>query len=328
MPKSAHQKYKLLLLLQILQEESDEEHPIPGPRLLQLLEGRGIAAERKSLYDDINALRELGYDVQFQRGRGYFLGERDFQLAELKLLVDAVQSSRFIPAGKSDQLIKKLERLTSVHHARELQRQVYVAGRVKSLNESVYYSIDALHQAIGDDRQVRFRYYKYDRERQKILQHGGSWYQVSPYALLRSDENYYLVAYDGRSREIRHYRVDKMVSLTQTDWPREGGEAYRSFDLGAYTRLHFGMFRGREADVTLRCENRMADILIDRFGTDLSMAPDGPEHFTCMVHLAVSQQFFGWLFGLGPGIRLTGPEWAVRELEGQLEECLALHREK
>lgn len=328
MPKSAHQKNKLLLLLQILQEESDEEHPISGPQLLQMLEERGVSAERKSLYDDIDALRALGYDVQLQRGRGYFLGERDFQLAELKLLVDAVRSSRFIPAGKSGQLIKKLERLTSVHHARELQRQVYVAGRVKSLNESVYYSIDALHQAIGDDRQVRFRYYKYDRERQKILQHGGRWYQVSPYALLRSDENYYLVAYDGRSGEIRHYRVDKMVSLTQTDQPREGGDAYCSFDLGAYTRLHFGMFRGREADVTLRCENRMADILIDRFGADLSMAPDGPEHFTCMVHLAVSQQFFGWLFGLGPGIQLTGPEWAVDELEGQLEQCLALHREK
>ncbi len=328
MPKNAHQKNKLLLLLQILQEESDEEHPISGPRLLQMLGERGIAAERKSLYDDIAARRVLGYAVQLQRGRGYFLGERDFQLAELKLLVDAVQSSRFIPAGKSGQLIKKLERLTSVHHARELQRQVYVTGRVKSLNESVYYSIDALHQAIGDDRQVRFRYYKYDRERQKVLRHGGSWYQVSPYALLRSDENYYLVAYDGRSREIRHYRVDKMVSLTQTDQPREGGDTYRSFDLGAYTRLHFGMFRGREADVTLRCENRMADILIDRFGADLSMAPDGPEHFTCMVHLAVSQQFFGWLFGLGPGIQLTGPEWAVRRLEEQLEQCLALHREK
>lgn len=323
MAKSSTQKGKLLQLLHILSVQSDEEHPLSVPQLVQLLAAKGIRAERKSVYDDIETLRALGCDIQLQRGRGYFLGERLFQLAELKLLVDAVQSSRFITAKKSAQLISKLERLTSAHQAQGLQRQVYVAGRVKSMNESVYYTIDAIHQAIGQNRQITFQYFRYDLRREKQLRHGGRRYQVSPYALLRSDGYYYLVAYDAGREEIRHYRVDKMVSIASSPLPREGLEAYQAYDLGQYTRIHFGMFRGREADVLLRCENRMADVILDRFGDQVSLVPDGPEHFTCSVRLAVSPQFFGWLCGLGGGVTLTAPRWAAEEMRQYLSEILA-----
>lgn len=320
MAKSSNQKGKLIRLLQLLFTGSDEEHPLPVPQIIKQLEEQGTPAERKSIYDDIEVLRSLGYDIELQRTKGYYLAERIFQLPELKLLVDAVQSSKFITAKKSNQLIEKLEKLTSRYQGQELQRQVFVAGRIKSMNESVYYTIDAIHQAIGENRRIRFQYFKYTPTREKELRHNGKIYQVSPYALLRSDENYYLVAYDGDSDEIRHYRVDKMVSITLSDHRREGMEVYQSFDLGRYARLHFGMFRGKEAQVQLRCENRMADVIIDRFGDQVALVPDGPEHFTCVVELAVSPQFFGWLFGLGSAITIQGPDWVREDMRKQLDQ--------
>ena len=325
MPRSANQKTKLLHLLRIFFFQSDEEHPLTVPELVEKLEAEGIPAERKSIYHDIETLQGMDFDIQLQRGRGYFLGERLFQLAELKLLVDAVQSSKFIPERKSSQLIEKLEQLASRHQAQSLQRQVFVAGRVKTLNDRVYYNIDTIHQAISDNRQITFKYFKYNRERNKVFRHDGRLYQVSPFTLLRSDDNYYLIAYDAANEEIRHYRVDKMTEVTCGKRRREGEEVYQSFDLGQYTRLHFGMFRGREADILLRCENRMADILIDRFGEQISMAPDGDGHFTCSVRLAVSPQFFGWLFGLGDGIQVVGPDWVVADLKEQMRQVGGLY---
>ena len=326
MAKSSNQKGKLIRLLDLFFIHSDEEHPLTVPRIIQLLEQDGISAERKSIYDDIEVLRTLGYDIQLQRTKGYFLGERIFQLPELKLLVDAVQSSKFITAKKSNQLIEKLEKLTSRHQGQELQRQVFVAGRIKSMNESVYYTIDTIHEAISENRQITFQYFKYAPSREKQLRHDGKLYQVSPYALLRSDENYYLVAYDGGSEEIRHYRVDKMVSITLSSRRREGMEVYQSFDLGRYARLHFGMFRGREDTVQLRCENRMADVIIDRFGDQVALIPDGPDHFTCAVELAVSPQFFGWLFGLGSAVTIQGPDWVRQEMGKQLDQVAGQYR--
>ena len=230
MPKNNHQKEKMLVLLEILRTESDETHPLVVPRLIEKLQARGIAAERKSIYDDLDTLRRKGYDIEIHRGKGYYLGEREFQLAELKLLVDAVQSSRFITAKKSNELIENLERQTSIYGAQTLQRQVFVAGRVKSMNESVYYNIDAIHKAIGENRQITFRYFDYDQNLKKVFRHNGKRYRVSPYALLRSDENYYLTAYDSRAEQIKHYRVDKMESITQTGEKRLGQALFAGFD--------------------------------------------------------------------------------------------------
>lgn len=248
------------------------------------------------------------------------MGERNFQLAELKLLVDAVQSSRFITVKKSHELIHKLEQQTSAYGAQTLQRQVFVAGRVKSMNESVYYNIDAIHNAINEKRQITFRYFDYNICGRKVLRHNGAIYQMSPYALLCSDENYYLTAYDGKAQEIKHFRVDKMLDIQVTELSRDGEEIYESFDLGRYASIHFGMFKGEERDVLLRCKNCFSHVIIDRFGEAVHITPEDDSHFTALVQVAVSPQFYGWIFGLGNGVTILGPVDVARGMKEQLEQ--------
>ena len=318
MPRAPHQKEKLLALLEILFRDTDEAHPLPLAGLIEALERQGISAERKSVYADLETLRRRGWDIVLDRGRGYYLAWRPFELAELKLLVDAVQSSKFISQGKSRSLIKKLESLCSRHQAVALQRQVFVSGRVKTMNEAVLYSIDAIHEAIGRNRQISFRYFDYNVKKEKVFRHGGKVYEVSPVGLLRSDESYYLVALEQGER--RHYRVDRMAQLQVTDHPRAPG--CDRLDMAAYTRSHFGMFSGRERQVKLRCPNTLSHVMLDRFGLDTMLVPDGPDHFTLTATVAVSQQFFGWLFGLGPEVELLEPEEVRQQWRRQLEQAL------
>ena len=322
MPQSARQNEKLLSLLEILFRDSDEEHPLSMAQLLQALEHQGIPAERKSVYAGLELLRQRGWDIQLEKRRGYYLASRPFEVAELKLLVDAVQSSKFISPRKSRTLIKKLEGLCSRWQAGSLQRQVFVSGRVKTMNESVLYSIDAIHAAIAQNRQIAFRYFDYNIRKEKVFRHGGKVYQVSPAGLLRSDESYYLVALAGG--ETRHYRVDRMARPQVTGQPREPG--CDGLDLAAYTRRHFGMFSGQERQVKLRCPNALAHVILDRFGLEAMLVPDGPDHFTLTTDVAVSQQFFGWLFGLGPQVELLAPADVRAQLADQLEQALVRHR--
>ena len=297
MPRSANQKLKLLCLCRILWERTDEDHPLTVPELIQALEAWDIKAERKSIYDDMEALRTLGMDVQSRKGKspGWFLGERTFQLAELKLLVDAVQSSKFITQRKSSELIRKLESQASVHQARQLQRQVYVDRRVKSMNESVYYTIDKLHTAIANRKAVTFKYFEYNVKKEKVFRREGKRYTVSPLGLIWDNENYYLAGYDHRSCEMRHYRVDKMAELAVTCLPLEGADG----GLG---------------------------VVLDRFGRDAILVPDGEEHFTVTVPAVVSPQFLGWVFGLGDGVQILRPDWAAEELKRQLAAVAALYQ--
>lgn len=324
MARSAGQKAKLLMLYQLLLRKSDEDHPITTPALIDYLDQEGVPCERKSVYADMEALQEFGLDVQCRKGKngGWFVGERDFQLAELKLLVDAVQSSRFISRKKSAALIRKLEGLASEEQAKQLRRQVYVDGRVKTVNEGVYYAIDKLHAAIGSGRAVTFQYFDYDVKKEKVFRRKGKKYLVSPYGLIWSDENYYLVGWEHGGTSLRHYRVDKMASLTVTALAREGDESCRSFDLAEYGQKHFHMFSGTEARVRLRCENRFVNIMLDRFGQETMLIPDGEEHFVFTADAVVSPQFYGWLFGLGRGVELTAPDWAAGEYRAQLKAAL------
>ena len=326
MPRGAGQKQKLLLLEKLLLERTDEDHPMTTRALIEALEARGVPAERKSIYDDMEVLRQQGLDVQSRKGSapGWFVGERAFQLPELKLLVDAVQSCKFITKRKSDDLIRKLEGLTSVHQARQLQRQVYVERRVKTMNESVYYSIDKLHTALAAGKAVTFRYFDYDVNKEKVFRRNGRRYAVFPHGLIWNSENYYLVGWDGTRKEVRHYRVDKMAELAVTCLKLEEGEDLdrSSFDMAAYAAKHFGMFSGREGRVRLRCANAMVGVMLDRFGQDVMLVPDGPGHFTLTVEAVVSPQFFGWLFGLGDGVVLTAPDWAVEDYREQLRAAL------
>ena len=325
MAKSACQKLKLLTLSRILWQNTDENHPMTVPQLIAELERQGIKAERKSIYTDMEALRDFGLDVQSRKGRapGWFLGERTFQLAELKLLVDAVQSSRFITQKKSGQLIRKLEAQASVHQARQLQRQVYVDRRVKALNETIYYSVDRLHSAITAGKTVTFQYFEYNVHKEKVYRHGGRRYTVSPAGLIWDSENYYLAGYDHHRQELRHYRVDRMADLAVTSLPRQG--VPQDFDMAAYAAKHFGMFSGREGQLSLRCSNRLVGVFLDRFGQDAILVPDGPDHFTVTISAVVSPQFLGWLFGLGDGVTLLRPQWAVDMMVDQLRETAALY---
>mgnify|MGYP001037973019 CR=1 FL=1 len=325
MAQSANYKRKLLILARFLLERSDEDHPVSRQEMQEELKRWGLAAERKSIYDDMEQLRELGLDVQARRGRGggWYVGARDFELAELKLLVDAVQSSRFLTRRKSDALIQKLEGLTSVHQARQLQRQVYVDRRVKTMNESIFYNVDKVQGAIAANKVITFRYFEYNAARERVFRRGGDKYRLTPYGLIWDSENYYLAGWDELREEVRHYRVDKMADIVvsaKAGHPREGWTAE------GYARRHFGMFAGRPCQLRLRCENRLAGVVIDRFGLEVSLVPDGPDHFTASVDLVVSPPLWGWLFGLGPGVEVRSPSWAVEEFAARLEEVTALYR--
>ena len=269
--RSEKQKLKLLYLKQILEEQTDENHPITTQQLVERLAEMGIRAERKSIYSDMACLQEFGMDVCTAHGRGggYFLASREFELPELKLLVDAVQSSRFLSERKSVELISKLEKLASRYDAGSLRRQVTVSGRVKTMNESIYYNVDDLNNAINQNRQIRFHYFQWNVDKKEEFRHGGAWYHVSPWHLRWDDENYYLIGYDSASREVRHYRVDKMKDICVLDAPREGQDLIADFDAAAYTKRLFGMYGGEAIHVALDAENRIIGILIDRFGNDI-----------------------------------------------------------
>ena len=328
MARSANQKLKLLYLAKLFQEETDEEHALSLAQIADRLEAQGIHADRKTLYQDFEELRYFGLDVvSEQRGRTYYyyLGERDFELPELKLLVDSVQSAKFISDRKSGELIRKLEHLASVHQARQLQRQVVISGRVKSMNESIYYNVDRLHEAINRNVQIRFQYFQWNVKKEPVLRRGGEKYQVSPWGLMWDDENYYLVAYDAKDGIIKHYRVDKMLKIDVTKVAREGQEAFRKVHLPGYSKSLFGMFGGEDRRVTLEADNAMAGVMIDRFGKEVRMLPVDEEHFRVSVDVAVSPQFFGWLSALGPRVRLTGPEEVVRRMREQVRALNELY---
>ena len=325
MPNSDNSKLRILHLAQILESETDEQHALTLLELSDRLEALGVGAERRALYRDLEALRTFGMDVISEKSGGttrYFLGARTFELAELKLLTDAVQGAKFITEAKSRALIKKLETLASRHDARHLHRQVMISGRVKTMNESVYYNVDRLHEAIGADRAIRFRYFQWNVRREPELRRGGAWYRVSPWCLMWAEENYYLVAYDPADDAIKHYRVDKMLHISVLPERRAGREAYEAFDAPRYARQVFSMYGGAPERVTLRCENRFAGVMIDRFGKDAPLIPDGTGHFTLTVEVAVSPQFFGWVAGLGAGVVITSPEPVVQRMR-ELIEALA-----
>lgn len=325
MSKGANQKRKLIRLWQILEERTDESHPLTTPELIALLAQEDISAERKSIYDDMEVLRQCGLDIQCRKGKnpGWFVGERVFELAELKLLVDAVQASRFFTRRKSARLISKLETLASVAQARQLQRQVYVDRRVKTMNESIYYSVDKLHVALAGGKSVSFHYFEYNVAKEKVFRREGKRYTVLPYSLVWDNENYYLVGYDFAMEQVRHYRVDKMADLAVVSFRSERAPRPEQFDVAQYAGKHFGMFRGREARVRLRCQNRMVGVILDRFGAENILVPDGAEHFTVTVDAVVSPQFYGWLFSLSDGVQLQGPDWVLEDYRAQLSGGLA-----
>lgn len=321
MAKSEKQKLKLLYLLDYLRQHSDEEHPISTQEIIDHLQALDIRAERKSIYNDIACLQEYGADIELQKGRngGYYMASRDFELPEIKLLVDAVQSSRFLTTKKSLELIGKLEHLASRHEAGSLQRNVVVSGRVKNMDESIYYNVDAIHEAIAAGSQITFRYFEWGVDRKRHFR--DKEYTASPYALFWDTENYYLIAHSQR-HGLTHYRVDKMVNICQTGKMRYMGEEVKNLDLTSYGKNVFSMFGGKAVAVKMRFQNELAGVVIDRFGADSMLIPDGESHFTFTAPVSVSPAFLGWIAQFGDRARILYPENVVEQQKQLLADAL------
>ena len=319
-------KSKLLLLLRLFNEETDEDHMVSLSDINSYLADKGVKpVDRKTLYSDFEELKQFGLDIMTEVIGGknyYYIGERHFQLPELKLLVDSVQASKYVTEQKSRDLIKKIEGLTSKYEAQELHRQVLITGRPKSVNESIYINVDILNRAINQNSQVKFQYFQWDVGKNMVLKHDGRIYTVSPWALVLDNENYYLVGYEGE--KIKHYRVDKMLNIDIVDCKREGQKAFKSFDMPRYSKSLFGMFSGEQTSVTLEGTNDMAGVLIDRFGKDIMLHPIDEEHFSAIVEVAISKQFLGWVIALGENIKITAPEAVVEQMQ---EEAKRLYRQ-
>ena len=331
MPKGTNQKFKLYRLAQIMQEKTDDEHCITMPEIKAALAEYDITADRKSIYNDLRDLEVLGIEVEGEQvGNRYHyrVVNRPFELPELKLLVDAIQSSKFITEKKTNALIRKLETLVSKFDAQKLQRQVYVSGRIKTMNESIYYTVDAIHNAISENKKIKFQYYQWNVKKEMELRHDGAYYHISPWGLSWDDENYYLVGYDSSVGKIKHYRVDKMLKIQMSEEDREGREHFKKLDMADYARKSFGMFGGKEQEVKLFVDNFLAGVIIDRFGKDVMLIPEDKDHFTVKVAVHVSNQFLGWIMSLGDGVKIIGPDEVVEQVQEEIERLRKQYSEE
>lgn len=310
MAKGNNQKLKLLYLTKIFMEKTDESHALTLAEIKAHLNAYEVTADRKTLYLDFEELKKYGLDIiseQCGKTVVYHLASRQFELAELKLLVDSVQSAKFITEKKSNSLIKKLESLVSEHQAKQLHRQVITAGRVKTMNESILINVDSIHNAINENKQISFQYFQWTPEKERELRHDGRRYVISPWHLVWDDENYYMIGYDSYSEMVKHFRVDKMLRISSTDDKREGQKKMKELNIAAYSRSLFGMLGGESKRVTLECHNSMAGVIIDRFGKDTVILKKDDDHFMAHIEVIPSDQFFGWIIGLGDGVKITAP---------------------
>ena len=321
MPKGPKQKLKLYYLSRIMQEKTDDNHSITMPEIQDYLEDYGVTADRKSLYDDLESLRVLGLDIIGEKtGKtfSYHVGSKQFDIAELKLLVDAIQSSTFITEKKSNELIKKVTSLASDYEASQLKRQVVVQGRIKTMNESIYYNVDELHNAISDNRKIRFEYMQWNLQK-RMERRKDKTYEISPWALTWDDENYYLIGFDAEDDKIKHYRVDKMKNISLTNDRREGKEHFKEFNMASYARKNFGMFGGEEVSVKLEFKDEMVGVLLDRFGKEIPIHPAKKKGWSVThVEVALSDQFLGWIFSLGTDVKITGPKKVTERFASEL----------
>lgn len=330
MAKRENQKSKLLALMRIFWEQTDAQNGLTMAELIARLDEDGINAERKSIYSDIDCLRQFGVKIEKRQAEGrqtYHLVERGFSLAELKLLTDAVQSFKLLPEQESRVLTDKLRTLVSRREAMALSRQLIVTDRLHHRNREVYESVDLLQRAIAENRQISFRYFDWNRDKAQVLRHNGARYQLSPWLLIWEEGNYYLAAYDSQKQSIRHYRVDKMIDVCVIDLPREGKQAFESTSPEAYGRGMFSMFGGKSELVTLRCRNRCAGIILERFGQEVTLFPDGAEHFTVRVRVVPCDLFYAWVIGFGEEVQLLAPSDAVEALRDLAMKSLNIHTE-
>ncbi len=322
---SFDQKLRTLCLMEILLERTDETHMLNASQLCTILaQEYGISTDRRTIYTEMEVLEKFGLDIQQKKGKnpGYYIGARDFELPELKLLVDAVQSSKFITEKKSKELIRKLEKLCCKTDAAMLSKYVFIVNRPKTENETVYYNVDYIHTAIFENKEITFQYAEWTVKKELKLKKEGAFYVVSPWALTWDDQNYYLVAYDAAAMMIKHYRVDKMQHIGILNEVRKGEASFKNFDLAAFAKKTFSMYGGIDTEVMLACRNELAGVVIDRFGHDVWLIPEGEDYFTVRVQVSVSSQFFGWLTGIGSGMKIIGPDHVKQQYKSYMLEVL------
>ena len=302
-------KLKPFYIMKILMEQTDEQHPMTVNELIEELGKYDISAERKSIYADIEMLMEFGLDIICIKGRAnqYFIGARDFELPELKLLVDAVQSSRFITYKKSEELIGKLEKLTSIYEAEELHRHVVVSDQIKTMNESIYYNVNDINKAIQQNKQIRFKYFDYNLDKQVEYRRNGDWYYASPYAFTWDDDNYYMIAFYERYEDISNFRVDRMTSIEVIDNERVFEGECQEFNVADYSKKIFRMFSGNTEKVKLQFDNSLINVVIDRFGKEVEIQKVDQDAFVIEVDVVATNTFLSWLFMFGDKVKIVEP---------------------
>lgn len=324
MGKSANQKLKLLYLHKILHDKTDEDHTLSVSQIIQELSYYGIKAERKTIYDDLEALETFGIDLVCRKSRqyNYYIGNKLFELPELKLLADAVASSKFVTEKKSEELIKKLESLASKFEAKQIRRQVIVSNRVKAINEKIYYNVDNIHHAITDGKQIRFKYFDIGIDKKKHYRDGERI--ASPYALSWDDENYYLIGFYEKYNDISHFRVDRMENIELLD--DNIIPPPKCFNLADYSRKTFSMFGGEEKDVKLQFNNSLIGAIFDKFGTEITIMRADNNSFIIRPKIAVSPSFFGWLFQFGDMVKILSPLCVKDEFLSLADKCLIQYK--
>lgn len=326
MPKMPNQKMKLLYLSKILQERTDAYHGLTLSEISAALREYGISAERKSLYDDLEALKLYGLEIETARDTHvrYYLKNHTFDLAELRLLVDAVQSAKFLTPQKSSELIRKIEGLGSKYEGAQIHRQVYSSNWLKTENEEIYKNIAALHRAILENRQISCKYFEWNAHKQRLLRRGGEEYRISPWGLSWEDEYYYLIAYDSGAEKIKHFRVDKMLKIRLLEEKREGSASFEDFDRAVYSRRVFGMYGGEQVNVRILADNSLAGVVLDRFGTGVTILNHG-DWFEFSVKVMVSPTFFSWVLGFGGKMKILSPESVAKQAEDLAREVVSVY---
>ena len=324
MPKSDNQKLKLLYIRDYLERNSDEAHPVGAQELIDMLARHGIDCERKAVYSDIRALQDFGLDILNRRGKngGYYICSRNFELPELKLLIDAVQSSRFLTEKKSRELIGKLLRECNRYDESLMHRDVVIDRRVKSMNETIYYNVDAIQDAISRGVQIGFRYFDWGMDGKRHYR--DKHYQVSPYGLCQDNENCYLMAHSPRYG-VTHYRVDRMSDLVITEERRVPCPELTGSRLVEHANQLFQMYSGDSVGVKLRFHRSMVNAVVDRFGHDTMLIPDGDDHFTFVVEVAVSPMFLSWVIGFGDKAQILYPPQVVDACRALAQTALDQH---
>lgn len=304
-------KSRILYIKRLLEEQTDEQHPLTIAEITAHLKQAGFSCGRKSVKHDIDLLIESGEDVVCNKGRvlEYFVGDRVFELPELKLLVDAIQAARFVPPNKTKALIKKLTAFASVHQATELNRHLHIDKYPKSTNDRVLHTVDLLYTAINTQRKVTFKYYEYDNRKLRVYKHNGQVYTFSPYCLFWNSDNYYALGHSDSHGKVVKFRVDRIAGPKLSELaavPMPDG-----FDMATYTKSVFLMYDGDMQDVTLKCENGLMKSVVDRFGEDVQTEVLDKEHFCAHIRVAATPTFYGWVAGFGGKMTIAAPQDVV-----------------